>query len=537
LSNAAPLDPKKVGEYLVVRPLGSGGMGIVCLGVGKSGVPVAIKIVRSELADQSNFRARFAREVDAIKSVRGPCTAGFVDANTEQSPQWVAMDYVPGQTLTQYVDAYGPLAADQVQLLAWSLAQALHDIHAARLIHRDLKPSNVILSPTGPKVVDFGVAHRADATSLTATGEQVGSLGWMAPEQLFGTGETTATDVHAWGAVVLYAATGQLPFEPGSSESVAWQIMNTTPDLRAFAAILPGLFPLVSAALSTDPRDRPDVTMLITGCRTTVDPEATTVLGTDDIRTVLDARWSLADVPADLDLKRQIKQARRRQRTRTIRRRGLPVVAVAASIAVVVVATMSLTNREQVQTNTNTDSTQQAPAAAAEVDVTIGVSGCDDCTINAVWALESLSQDTNAPATKWSSGPLPVQDGRVRFTVPASKAQGLAFEVDSPRTEGSETVVKQAFAVVRYEGFTASEAVPANRAATARNAYGCWAGTTSAAASLTMQVDWTQNSLDEPLMRPYFNPGLESVGNLKQTDQSWGDGGGALYSVGSWSCF
>ncbi len=148
----------KVGSFTVVRRLGVGGMGLVMLAVGADGRPVAVKMVREELADEPQFRRRFAREVEALSAVGGSCTANLVVADVTGRPQWVAMEYVPGLTLADYVDHHGRLPASQVRLLGWALAQALFDIHSADLIHRDLKPSNVILSPTGPRVIDFGVA-------------------------------------------------------------------------------------------------------------------------------------------------------------------------------------------------------------------------------------------------------------------------------------------------------------------------------------------------------------------------------------------
>lgn len=231
-------------------------MGVVYLGEEPDGTRVAVKIVRDELAGQLEFRARFSREVRAMKGVRGPRTANLIAANVRDTPQWVVMDYVAGPTLAVRMDQTGGLGAVGVCELVVGLAEGLQAIHRAGVVHRDLKPSNVVLSKDGPVILDYGIARALDATSVTSTGSRVGSLVWMSPEQLLGTGEDRPCDVHALGLLAYFAATGDHPFGGGRPEVVAWRISNGEPTLIPYPQI-PGFDDLVRACLCTDPRERP----------------------------------------------------------------------------------------------------------------------------------------------------------------------------------------------------------------------------------------------------------------------------------------
>ena len=185
----APLrdtDPAQVGRYRLTARLGTGGMGVVYLGTARDGHLVAVKVLRPDLADDPEFRDRFGREVANLTRVQGMCTVRVIEAETDSAFPFMATDYVPGPSLSEYVAAYGPPGPDMMYGLATGLAEALTVIHAAGIVHRDLKPSNVILGHDGPKVIDFGIAQALDATSVTRTGMMVGSAGFMAPEQVTG---------------------------------------------------------------------------------------------------------------------------------------------------------------------------------------------------------------------------------------------------------------------------------------------------------------------------------------------------------------
>jgi serine/threonine protein kinase len=153
-------DPRQVGPYRLEGRLGGGGMGQVYLGRSRGGRPVAVKVVRPELADDEAFRRRLALEVAAARKVGGFYTAQVVEADPAADPPWMAAAYIPGPSLHQAVQAHGPLPTAAISVLGAGLGEGLAAIHACGLVHRDLKPSNVILAADGPRVIDFGIVRR-----------------------------------------------------------------------------------------------------------------------------------------------------------------------------------------------------------------------------------------------------------------------------------------------------------------------------------------------------------------------------------------
>ncbi len=216
-------------------------------------------MLRPELADDPEFRARFGREVASLMRVRGECTVRVIEADTESPQPFMVTEYADGPSLSEYIDTSGPLGSDMLYGLATGLAEALAAIHAAGVVHRDLKPSNVILGRAGPKVIDFGIAQTLDATSFTKTGMMVGSAGFMAPEQVTGRA-SHAADVFAWAVTVAYAASGEPPFGTGESMAILYRILHESPDVAAVPA---ALRPLVTSALAKDPRRRPTARELL----------------------------------------------------------------------------------------------------------------------------------------------------------------------------------------------------------------------------------------------------------------------------------
>ena len=255
-------DPVQVGRYRLLARLGSGGMGVVYLGVdpgSRDGGPVAVKVLRPELADDLDFRRRFRHEVSALMRVKGACTVRVIEADTEADRPFMVTEYADGPSLSEYISSYGALGPGMLYGLATGLAEALTVIHAAGIVHRDLKPSNVILTDAGPKVIDFGIARALDATSVTRPGMMVGSAGFMAPEQISGH-PGPAADIFVWGVTVAYAATGRPPFGAGATDAVLYRVMYADPDITG----TPGpLRPLVEAALAKDPQGRPTARELL----------------------------------------------------------------------------------------------------------------------------------------------------------------------------------------------------------------------------------------------------------------------------------
>ncbi|MFG2344997.1 serine/threonine-protein kinase [Streptomyces phaeochromogenes] len=257
-------DPPTVAGYRLAARLGAGGMGRVYLSHTQGGRPVAIKVIRPELADDPVFRRGFRREIKAAQRVRGAYTAELIDGDADAVPPWLATLYVPGPSLAEAVARRGPLPVPAVLWLMAGVAEALQAIHAAGIVHRDLKPSNVLLAADGPRVIDFGISLASGITSHTATGATVGTPQFMAPEQASGGEVTAATDVFALGQTAAFAALGEPLYGEGNSVGVLYRIVHSEPDL----ALLPAqLRPLMARCLAADPGERATPAEIVEWCR------------------------------------------------------------------------------------------------------------------------------------------------------------------------------------------------------------------------------------------------------------------------------
>ncbi|MER5771226.1 serine/threonine-protein kinase [Streptomyces sp. NPDC001985] len=252
-------DPRVVGSFRLHRRLGAGGMGVVYLGSDRRGQRVALKVIRPDLAEDQEFRSRFAREVSAARRIRGGCTARLVAADLEAERPWFATQYVPGPSLHDRVAEDGVLRAAEVAAIGAALSEGLVAVHEAGVVHRDLKPSNILLSPKGPRIIDFGIAWATGASTLTHVGTAVGSPGFLAPEQVRGVAVTPATDVFALGATLAYAATADSPFGHGGSEVMLYRVVHEEPQLHG---VPDALAPLLRACLAKDPEERPSTLQL-----------------------------------------------------------------------------------------------------------------------------------------------------------------------------------------------------------------------------------------------------------------------------------
>lgn len=263
----APLDdddPARVAGYDLRARLGAGGMGRVYLAFSPGGRALAVKVVRPDYAQDEEFRRRFRKEIDAAQRVQGLYTAPVVDADSEAKLPWLATAYVPGPTLHQAVSEHGPLPLLTVFRLLAGVAEGLTAIHACELIHRDLKPANILLAEDGPRVIDFGIAHAADATTLTSTHIRVGTPAFMAPEQIRGRSATPATDVFALGNLAVFAATGRTAFGEGNPDALFYRILNEAPELDACPSTLRTI---VKRCLARDPAERPAVSEIMAYAR------------------------------------------------------------------------------------------------------------------------------------------------------------------------------------------------------------------------------------------------------------------------------
>lgn len=212
-------DPETIGPFRLVARLGAGGMGVVFLGTRET-ERVAIKVVRNSFLDDPSLRTRFEREIDTLQKISSPFVAQIVDSSTEGEFAWHAVEFVNGPTLRELVDSKGPLPEDHWWMVGRQLFDALHAVHQLGIVHRDIKPANIIMSDTGPKLIDFGISQDSDATSLTMTGLVAGSPAWLSPEQLEGNPLTAGSDLYSLGSVLVFAASGRSPWGDETSMSV-----------------------------------------------------------------------------------------------------------------------------------------------------------------------------------------------------------------------------------------------------------------------------------------------------------------------------
>ncbi|MFL6055550.1 MAG: serine/threonine protein kinase [Actinoallomurus sp.] len=330
-------DPAQIGPYRLIGRLGAGGMGVVYAALSAAGERVAVKVVHPELAHDPEFRARFAREIALLRKIRGACTVKVLSADANAPRPWLATEYVPGPTLDAHVHAAGPLVDDELYGLASGLAEALASIDAAGVVHRDLKPANVILSPSGPRVVDLGIARAVDETRVTRTGVLIGSPAWLSPENYRDDEVGPATDVHAWGLLIAFAATGRLPFGSGRPEVLAIRVMQQEVDLTGLD---PDLRVIVADALAKAPENRPsapEVLASVTAAwRRRTDVETGDLPETDAATVLIERTWvmpgveDLPWVPMTSDAPPRPKRLRRRP---ILVLSGMAVIAAAAVIA------------------------------------------------------------------------------------------------------------------------------------------------------------------------------------------------------------
>ncbi|MFJ9740584.1 PQQ-binding-like beta-propeller repeat protein [Streptomyces sp. NPDC101166] len=249
-------DPRRIGPFEVLGRLGAGGMGLVYLARSASGRRVAIKTVRTELAEDQLFRVRFTREVEAARAVSGFYTAAVVDADPRAAVPWLATAYVPAPSLEEIVNECGPLPAQAVRWLAAGVAEALQSIHGAGLVHRDLKPSNVLVVEDGPRVIDFGIASGVSNTRLTMTNVAVGTPAYMSPEQAKDSRSVTgASDVFSLGSMLVFAATGHPPFHGANPVETVFMLLREEPD---FDGLPDELRPLIDSCMQMDATGRPN---------------------------------------------------------------------------------------------------------------------------------------------------------------------------------------------------------------------------------------------------------------------------------------
>ncbi len=208
------MKPEKLGPYRIEEELGRGGMGVVYRATHQpTGRVVAIKVLPPELALDSGFAERFAREVTALQRLSHPNIVQFIEAGEQDKAQFYVMEFVPGRSLDKVIREQRRIAWEPAVELAIQICHGLRHTHAHGVIHRDLKPANLLLTEDGTiKLTDFGIAKVFAGTAITATGGIIGTAEYMSPEQGEGKPITLRSDLYSLGVVLYMMLTGRVPF-------------------------------------------------------------------------------------------------------------------------------------------------------------------------------------------------------------------------------------------------------------------------------------------------------------------------------------
>jgi serine/threonine protein kinase len=246
------------GRYQLSSRVAIGGMGEVWqatdLVIGRT---VAIKILKDEYMSDPSFLERFRAEARHAALVNHEGIANVYDYGEEEGSAYLVMELVPGEALSTILERERVLSTDRVLDIVAQTASALHAAHSAGLVHRDIKPGNLLITPDGRvKITDFGIARIADQVPLTATGQVMGTVQYLSPEQASGHPASPTTDIYSLGIVAYEALAGRRPFTGESQVAIAMaQINETAPDLPA--TVSEPVRNLVYACIAKNPADRP----------------------------------------------------------------------------------------------------------------------------------------------------------------------------------------------------------------------------------------------------------------------------------------
>ena len=262
-------DPKSIGPFKLIARLGAGGMGTVYLAT-RGTQSVAVKVLHPASADNSQAKMRFRKEVQALSQITSAYVAKVIDSDIESEYSWLAVEFVNGPDLKALVEERGPLTQEEWRRFAHGLLSGIEAIHSQGLIHRDIKPGNILITESGPKIIDFGIAQDLDATSMTMTGLVAGSPGWLSPEQIDGLELTKATDLFSAGSVLTFAATGNSPWgnESTTTSLTFNRILNKEPSLDGLSK---SQSLIIEPLLNKDPVKRPNLSLSINALSGTQD--------------------------------------------------------------------------------------------------------------------------------------------------------------------------------------------------------------------------------------------------------------------------
>jgi serine/threonine protein kinase len=250
----------RFGRYEIDSLIGIGGMGKVYRAIASDRTPVALKLVKADLARDEMFRRRFAREARIAQTVRHPHVVAVRDTGEEDGIPYLAAELITGTTLEERLEREGRLAIEATVRICAEVAGGLQALADAGMVHRDVKPANILLDQAGTAyITDFGLAKVSDASVLTRPGQPLGSMDYMPPEQIRGEPVTAAADIYGLGCVAYECLTGQPPFADREGMAVLWaHLQDVPPDVAAERPdVTPELAQAVAAALRKQPEERP----------------------------------------------------------------------------------------------------------------------------------------------------------------------------------------------------------------------------------------------------------------------------------------
>ena len=280
-------DPDSIGPWKLISRLGSGGMSVVYLASKSNKTSVALKVIRSQYLDNQADRNRIEREISTLTDIKSKYVCQILDSDISEDFAWIATEFIDGPDLKTKVLEDGPLDENSWYELAKGLLEGLNAIHRNKVVHRDIKPSNILISESGPKIIDFGIAQTSEATSLTSTGLIAGSPAWLSPEQINGDKVTYSSDFFSAGAVLNFAVSGKSPWGDNTKitkDVIYNRILQKQPDLSSLSSLQKSL---VEKMMHKDPKGRPSA---------------------DQALQYLNDKWS-----QDAKLKKQIEEEERRR--------------------------------------------------------------------------------------------------------------------------------------------------------------------------------------------------------------------------------
>jgi serine/threonine protein kinase len=254
------LEPRpgdSVGPYRITRTIGRGRMGVVFEGIADGSDPVAIKVVTTELSQDEVFVRRFQREVAAAQKISHPHVVPVLGAGEEGGLPYLVQALIAGGSLHDRLVKDGALDLATTIRLLKGPAEGIDALHASGLVHRDIKPGNILLDGETAYVTDFGLAKDSQASNLTRPGQALGSLDYMAPEQIRGDEVSAATDVYALGCMIHECLTGTPPFGGRPSMRVLFAHLQEEPPDLSEAGLAPAVAKAINKAMEKEAEDRP----------------------------------------------------------------------------------------------------------------------------------------------------------------------------------------------------------------------------------------------------------------------------------------